>query len=470
MSVSPAANNTDRPEFLNARGGRNKLHPADVHGRFLRWRRIVYAVLILHYLALPFIKNGAHPAIHLDIEARRFYLAGQAFNAQDVWLIVFLLAAFAFGLVFVTSWAGRVWCGWACPQTVFLEGVYRPIERWIEGNSTQRQRLDESPWGVRKLALRVIKQFIYVAVSLALAHWALAFFVPVPQLTQIVLHGPAGHATLFKWAMGLTALIWFNFAWFREQLCVIVCPYGRLQSVLLDKQSLIIGYDESRGEPRGKKLKVLQGDSPRVGDCIDCGLCVRVCPTGIDIRQGPQMECIGCAQCIDACDDVMKHVERPRGLIRYDSLVGFEGGEKKVLRPRLMIYGSLSVAAAFAVFIDVATLRSPFEANLLRGHGTTYVLDGNSIRDQFELHVVNKHVGPADFEISIKAPPEAIIVLPQPTLHLESLQDLRTPLFVSTDRANYHGSFDIEVTLSDRTSERSRTIVGHFIGPPVTPR
>jgi len=461
--------NSDRPEFLNVGGGRIKVQPADVHGRFLRWRRIVYAVLILHYLALPFIKNGEHPAVHLDIDARRFYLAGQAFNAQDVWLVVFLLAAFAFGLVFLTSWAGRVWCGWGCPQTVFLEGIYRPIERLIEGNAVARQRLDAGPWGPRKVALKASKQAIYLLVSLALAHWALAFFVPVPQLGQIVLHGPAGHAVLFGWAMGLTALMWFNFAWFREQFCVILCPYGRLQSVLLDKQSLIIGYDSKRGEPRGKKLKVLPAEGAARGDCVDCGYCVRVCPTAIDIRRGPQLECIGCAQCIDACDEVMTNLERPRGLIRYDSLVGFEGGKKQVIRPRLFVYAGLSAAALLAVFLDVTALRSPFEANLFRAGGTPYVLAGSTVRDQFELHVVNKHVEAADFELSVRAPEGATVVLPQPRIHLGSLESLRTPIFVSIERAAFHGPFDVEVTLSDPASGRTRTTTGRFIGPPVSP-
>jgi len=301
---------------------------------------------------------------------------------------------------------------------------------------------------------------------LALAHWALAFFVPAAQLSLIVIQGPTGHAVLFGWAMGLTAIIWFNFAWFREQLCIIVCPYGRLQSVLLDKQSLIIGYDEKRGEPRGKKLKVLQEGSARLGDCVDCGLCVRVCPTGIDIRHGAQMECIGCAQCIDACDEVMIRVERPKGLIRYDSLAGFEGSKKQIIRPRLFVYGGLSAAAALAVFLDVVWLRTPFEMNLMRSSGTTYVLDATTIRDQFELHVVNKHVDPAEFELTVDVPDGASVVISQPHIRLGSLESLRTPIFVTVDRKSYAGPFDIKLTLSDETSGRARTLVGHFLGPP----
>jgi cytochrome c oxidase accessory protein FixG len=464
---------TGRPEFLDASGERLKIHPDDVKGRFRTWRKWVYALLILHYLALPFIKNGKHPAIHLDIEARRFYLAGQAFNAQDFWLVVFLLGAFAFGLVFVTAAAGRVWCGWACPQTVFLEGVYRPIERFIEGPASARRRSDaEGTFKPRRLLLVLIKHSLFLAVSLALAHWFLAFFVPVPQLAEIVLHGPGGHTALFFWAMGITAAAYFNFAFFREQICFIVCPYGRFQSVLVDKQSLIIGYDAQRGEPRGRKLKILPGqEAPKLtpGACVDCGKCVRVCPTGIDIRNGAQMECIGCAQCIDACDDVMDKLGRPRGLVRYDSLVGFAGEKRQLVRPRLFIYGGLALAAAAGVVLDVGTLRAPFEANLLRSGGTPYVLDHGTIRNQFELHVINKHVEAADFELVVTAPEGATVVLPQPKLHLGSLESLRTPIFVTFDRARYHGPFEITVELIDRTGGRQKTATGRFIGPPVVP-
>jgi cytochrome c oxidase accessory protein FixG len=390
-----------------------------------------------------------------------------------VWLVVFLLGAFAFGLVFLTATAGRVWCGWACPQTVFLEFLYRPIERLIEGPANKRRALDKQGLGSpRRLALWVVKQAAFLVVSLALAHWFLAFFVPAKDLAQIILHGPEGHQTLFLFAMGFTAALMFNFAWFREQVCFIVCPYGRFQSVLIDKQSLTIGYDVTRGEPRGKKLKVLQGEPPADsrGDCIDCGRCVHVCPTGIDIRNGNQMECIGCAQCIDACDEVMDKVGRPRGLVRYDSLVGFEGGVRKIFRPRVLLYAAPAVLALAAVVVDVAFLRSPFEANLLRAGGTTWALDAGTIRNQFELHLVNKHTEEADFELRVSAPAGVTAVVPQPAVHLGPLESMRMPILVSVERADYRGPFEVSVELRDKTGGRERKAVAHFIGPPVVPR
>lgn len=284
---------------LPADGRRAAIQPADVRGRFQRARTGVFAVLVCVWAALPWIRIGGHPALFIDVDARALYLFGATFNAQDTWLLFFLLTGVGFGLVYATALAGRVWCGWACPQTVFLEGVYRRIERWVEGPRERRLRRNAGPWTPEKLARKGATHALFVVVSVVVAHIFLSYFASLPKTVQMVRHAPAAHPEAFAWVLAMTAVFYLNFAWFREQLCVVLCPYGRLQSSLLDEHSLVVGYDANRGEPRGKK------GTAGAGDCVDCKRCVAVCPTGIDIRNGVQMECLACTQCIDACDEIM---------------------------------------------------------------------------------------------------------------------------------------------------------------------
>ncbi|RYG69474.1 4Fe-4S binding protein, partial [bacterium] len=269
-------------------GSRIGIVPADVRGPFATVRRIVFAVLVAVLVLLPWLRVGGRPAVLLDVANRRFFLLGLTLNAQDAWLLFFVVTGVGFGLVYVTTLLGRVFCGWACPQTVFLEGVYRRIERAVLGSKEARKRRQKH--GHRGLeALRVLAlHALYVLVSFALAHVFLGYFVSPPALLEIVRMAPSRSPEAFAWTAAMTVALYGNFAWFREQLCVIVCPYGRLQSALVDADTMIVGYDAKRGEPRGKAKE------PGAGDCVDCGRCVAVCPTGIDIRDGLQLECVGC--------------------------------------------------------------------------------------------------------------------------------------------------------------------------------
>jgi cytochrome c oxidase accessory protein FixG len=421
---------------LRPDGTRNVVHPADVTGRFARARRVVFLVLIAIYFGLPWIPVGGHPAVFLDLATRHFYLFGMTFNAQDVWLMTFLLLGGTFSLVYVTTLAGRVWCGWACPQTVFLEGIYRRLERWIEGPREQRMRRIAAPWNVDKVVRRVVLHGAYVGVSFVLAHVFLSYFVSLPALFAMVQRDPGAHPEAFGVAAFLTGVLYFDFAWFREQFCVVLCPYGRLQSVLLDPGSLVIGYDQARGEPRGKVK------DPARGACIDCNRCVVVCPTGIDIRNGLQLDCIGCTACIDACDEIMDKVGQPRGLVRYDSLRGLAGEKTKLLRPRVLAYTAvLLVGAAVALFAFRS--RSELEANLLRLRGAPFVIDGERIRNSYELHLVNKRAARTTFRLAAEAP--ADIVLPVTEVTLDSLAQARVPVFVTVARAGWHGAFPVRV-------------------------
>lgn len=414
----------DKASSLRADGSRNYVHPADVRGRFDRVRKVTFAALIVLLFSLPFVQVGGHPAVFLDMQRRHFYLFGATFNAQDFWLLFFLLTGMGFALIVVTSLWGRIWCGYACPHTVFLEGLFRPIERLIEGPRSERLRRNAGPWTIDKLVRKTVKQLVFFGLAFAIAHLITAYFVSLPALYDMLLERPAEHPEAFAWAATLTGILYFNFAWFREQLCLIVCPYGRLQSVLTDRDTVVIGYDVKRGEPRGKK------GAAGAGDCVDCSRCVVVCPTGIDIRNGLQIDCIGCARCIDACDEVMLKLQRPKGLVRYDSQHGFAGGKKRVLRPRMLLYAALGVVGCVAAALAVGH-REPFEANLLRlRDAPPFVVDAGRVRNAFEVHIVNKESHEVVFELRGKAENNLNFTIALPKLRLAELRDQRVPVFI----------------------------------------
>ncbi len=453
----------DRLYSIRTDGSRRKLHPADVRGRFLTRRRVVFAALVAFYVVLPFLQVGGHPAVHLDIEARRFYLLGGVFDSRDVWRALFLLLGFSFALLFFTAWLGRAWCGWACPQTVFLEGIYRPIERLIDGPAAKRIKLDQAPLSLGKAARRVVKHALFLGVSLAVAHVALSLVVSAHSMVGMLREGPGAHPEAFAWTMGTAAVFYFNFAWFREQLCIAICPYGRLQSVLVDRDSLVIGYDVGRGEPRGR-AEAGGGKAAGVGDCVDCNRCVVVCPTGIDIRAGLQLECIACAQCIDACDEIMDRLHRPRGLIRYDSSRALEGqGRKGVLRPRMIVYGALLLVALGGLVAATAT-RTAVELSVFRVRGAPYVLEEGRVRNAFELHVVNKASHPIRLVLSGESP-GVTLVIPAPERALEPLESIRVPVFATMPDALFKRPFELELRARALGTGEVRKVQARFLGP-----
>ncbi|MEW5740329.1 MAG: cytochrome c oxidase accessory protein CcoG [Myxococcota bacterium] len=441
------------------------LHPADVKGRWMRARRIVFGALIAFYVLAPFIPVGGRPMIQLDVQHRRFYLFGGTFNAQDFWMVLLFALSLAFGLLLVTAWRGRVWCGWACPQTVFLEGVYRPIERFIDGPREKRLKLAQEPLSAGKLARRVVKYAAFFLVSVLIAHTATALFVSPKELWLMIEEGPRAHLEAFLLTTGFTAILTFNFTWFREQFCVVLCPYGRLQSVLHDKDSITVAYREARGEPRGKLVKNPAPDTPKQGDCIDCKRCVVVCPTGIDIRNGLQMECLACDQCVDACDEVMDRIGKPRGLIGFASQNELAGQGRKVLRPRVMVYAALMVLSMVALTVSLA-VRTPFEANVFRPRGANpFIVDGATVRNPFEVHLFNKNPEAARFHLSVTAPVPAQVVVGTPEVELQSLTDARVPVSVSIDAQHLGKPVDLVLEVRDDTSGEVRQKTIRFLAP-----
>lgn len=446
---------------LRADGSRDTVHPADVHGRFDRARTAVFYALIVLWAALPWVKIAGNPAVFLDVEHRQFFLFGATFNAQDTPLLFFLLSGVGFGLVFVTALLGRVWCGWACPQTVFLEGVFRKIERLVEGPREVRMRRNKGDWTLDKLWRKVVVHAAYALAAFAIAHIILSYFTSMPGMLHMIHGSPSSHPEAFAWAAGLTLVLYFDFSWFREQMCLVICPYGRLQSALIDAESMVVGYDERRGEPRHKGKEKAEGQ----GDCIECGRCVAVCPTGIDIRNGLQIDCIGCTACIDACDDIMVKVERPRGLIRYSSSSRLAGEPGKILRPRVYAYTALLlVGVVVAVFGFRA--HTSFEASLQRLAGPPYVLDGDVIEDSFEVRLVNKTSAPVTYLIEPDPILGVTFVVPLARVEVPAMGNVRGPVFVTLPKSAYTGDFPVHIKVRPEGGAPGdeRVVIAQFLG------
>lgn len=395
---------------LNRDGSRRWLAPRPMPGRFMTARRIVAWALIAIFALMPYIPINGKPMILLDLPSRRFTILGTTFLPTDTLLLALLFVAVFVTIFMLTALFGRVWCGWACPQTVYMEFLFRPIERLFEGTPGRRKR------GIQGTGFaKLFKYVAFFVVACFVAHTFLAYFVGVERLAQWVRQSPFEHPSAFLVMAAVTALILFDFTFFREQTCIVACPYGRFQSVMLDRHSLIVSYDERRGEPRGPMRRNVGGDlalpqAEASGDCIDCGMCTVCCPTGIDIRQGLQMECIGCAQCIDACDAVMEKVHRPKGLIRYSSQAAMEGLRSRVLRARVIVYPTI-LAIVLTVFVVTLSRTGGFDLTVLRGLGATFIEQSDErIANPVRVKIVNRteHEQTYTIEVAVAGGPAAV--------------------------------------------------------------
>jgi cytochrome c oxidase accessory protein FixG len=383
----------DRLATTDKKGNRIYLYPADVHGRWHRLRSWLSVGLIIVFLGLPWVRVGGHQALLLDVPNRRFAIFGLTFWAHDAPLLFFVFGGVVISIAFVTAIWGRIWCGWSCPQTVFVEQVFRRIERWIEGDALARKKLDQEGVSPKKIFKKSLKWASFSVLALILSHSFLAYFIGVEELGRMMERSPFQNPISFLLMAGVAGAILFDFGWFREQFCTVVCPYGRFQSVLMDNQSTVVAYDVRRGEPR---RGTLPADAP-TGDCVNCYRCVQVCPTGIDIRRGVQLECIACTACMDACDDVMMRQKKPLGLIKYGNQAITEGKVETLIpwfkRPRAWVYLTLLISCIVGLSFTVSQ-RSPIELTLIRAVDSPYQEipgpQGTQILNHFKIDLRNQ--------------------------------------------------------------------------------
>jgi cytochrome c oxidase accessory protein FixG len=448
---------------LNRDGTRRWLLPKLSPGRFWKRRRALGWALIAMFTLIPYLRMNGKPLILLDIARRQFTLFGATFLPTDTMLLMLLLVGIFLGIFLLTAVYGRVWCGWACPQTVYMEFLYRPIERFIEGGRGAQLRATGGRWSVRRL----VKHAVFLLLSMFLAHTFLAYFVGVEALRHWITRPPFEHPLAFLVMACTTLLMLLDFGWFREQVCLVACPYGRFQSVLLDRRSLIVGYDARRGEPRGMQRVRRNGSDRggRWGDCIDCGACVVTCPTGIDIRDGLQMECIHCTQCMDACDAVMSKIGRPLGLIRYSSKDELAGQPRRMLRPRIILY-PLLLLLVWGAFSLALARREPVDVTVLRGLGTPWsLLPSGEVSDQIRIKIVNRRGSDQHYLIELADADGVKLVAPDNPLPVAAGKTATATVFVVAARGAFdEGRRDIRFRISDDAGFRTE-VPYRVLGP-----
>jgi len=403
--VIPIAPTDSQGDIVSLYEAQKKVYPRSITGLFSRWRWAMVFLTQLVFYGLPWLQWGERQMVLFDLGARRFYIFGLVLYPQDFIYLTALLIISALALFLFTAVAGRLWCGFACPQTVYTE-IFMWIEHKVEGDRSARLRLDGSPWTGEKIWKKSLKQFLWIAVSLWTGFTFVGFFVPIRQLGGELL-ALQGSWQIF-WVLFYGFATYGNAGFLREQVCKYMCPYARFQSAMFDRDTLIVTYDAARGEPRGPRTKAVDYKAKGLGDCIDCTLCVQVCPVGIDIRNGLQYECIGCGLCVDACDTVMDKMHYPRGLIRFSTQNGVQHGWsklqmlKRVLRPRVLIYTGVLVALSVGMLTSLM-VRTPFKVDVVRDRAAlSRIVAGGKLENIYRLQIMNATETPQHYRIAAR--------------------------------------------------------------------
>lgn len=449
-------------------GDRKWVYPKKPKGRFYNRRSIVAWSLLAVLFSGPFIKIGGEPLLLFNVIERKFIIFGQIFWPQDFFLFVIaMLTSIVFIILFTTVF-GRIFCGWICPQTIFLEMVFRKVEYWIEGDWRKQKKLDKMPWNAEKIRKKGLKNLIFIIISIIIAHTFLSYIIGVEQVNELLTSSPFDNTMGFVSMVIFTGLFYGVFARFREQACIIVCPYGRLQGALLDNKSIVVAYDFVRGEStngRARFKKKEDREAAGKGDCIDCHACVDVCPTGIDIRNGTQLECVNCTACIDACDSIMDSISKPKGLIRYASIENIEKKEPFKFTPRLIAYSAV-LGLLMSAMVVLLTLRSPIEATILRSQGTTYQkVEGNKLQNLYTYKIINKTKEEIDVNFVIDGFEGATVKLIGHAPIVPPGGSAEGALFVIVDESkvtDYKTKLKLNINDADKTLTTVKTM---FLGP-----
>lgn len=457
----------DHLSTADQEGYRQWIYPKKPAGRWYRRRTWMSWALLAIMFAGPFVRINGNPLLMMNIVERKFSILGQIFWPQDTIIFAVAMLVFLTGIIVFTTAFGRLWCGWTCPQTLLMEMVFRKIEYAIEGDAHQQRALDAAPWTAAKLLKKGTKHLIFFGLSFVIGNTLLSYIIGSDALIAIITDDPREHLTGLGFMMLFTLIFYAIFARFREQACTFICPYGRFQSAMLDENTLVVAYDDKRGEKRApihRGQTIAERQAAGQGDCISCRQCVVVCPTGIDIRNGVQMECVHCTACIDACDAVMDKIKRPRGLIRYASLNTIEQGGRQKFTPRMAIYSGV-LTVLIAVFVTLVLTRSEVETMLLRAPGALFQQTAEGkIKNLYTLKVINKTSRDIPLELRLEDHFGELTVLGG-SLVVPKEDLAKTSVLIEMDPAALQGAnTPLRVGIYS-AGERLETVKTVFVGP-----